>query len=104
MKRDSKGRFLPKSAQVAQTPVAQPPVAQPKVQKTETDPVKKIAPLAEKLVGMVGAGVASVVEKALYEQMKNTPAYQDNKATLLALYTKLGMTEMAQIVANDMMA
>ena len=92
MKRDSKGRFLPKSATVAQ----------PQAQNTETDPVKMILPLAEKLIGVVGAGVASVVEKAIYEKVKNDPIYQDNKASLLALYTKLGMTEMAQIVAQDM--
>lgn len=95
MKRDSKGRFLPKSATVAQAPVAQP-------QTVEANAVKQIMPLAEKLVGAVGAGVATVVEKAIYEKVKNEPIYQNNKANLLALYTKLGMTEMAQIVAQDM--
>lgn len=97
MKRDSKGRFLPKSATVAQAPVAQP-----QVQKNETDPVKMILPLAEKIVGAIGAGVATVAEKALYEKVKNDPIYRNNMPNLLALYTKLGMTEMAQIVAKDM--
>jgi hypothetical protein len=97
MKRDSKGRFLPKSATVAQAPVAQSQVT-----KNESDPVRQILPLAEKIVGAIGASVATVAEKALYEQVKNQPIYQNNKASLLALYTKLGMTEMAQIVAKDM--
>jgi len=95
MKRDSKGRFLPKSATVAQ------PV-QSQAKPVETDPVKMIKPLAQSLVAVVGTGVATVVEKALLEKFRNSQVYQDNKANLLALYTQLGMTEMAGLVAADM--
>ena len=95
MKRDSKGRFLPKSATVAQ------PV-QAKAQPVETDPVKMIKPLAQSLVAVVGTGVATVIEKALLEKFRTSPVYQANKANLLALYTQLGMTEMAKMVSDDM--
>jgi hypothetical protein len=95
MKRDSQGRFVSQKSQVAQ----------PKqVVSTESNPVKQIATLARGLVSLVGVGVAETVERKLYEQFKNSAVYQNNKASLLALYTQLGMTGMAQTVANDMMA
>jgi len=100
MKRDANGRFLPKSATVA--PVAKKVVAPVEQKPVETDPVKMIKPLAKLLVGVVGTGVATAVEKELFAKYRTSGVYQANKANLCALYTQLGMTEMAELVAADM--
>lgn len=95
MKRDSQGRFVSQKSQVAQ--------AQP-VAKVSSDPVAQVKDMAKQLVGFFGVDIAEAVEKKIFDAVKDTEVYQKNRASLLALYTQLGMTKMAKVVADDMLA
>lgn len=94
MKRDSRGRFLPKSQTVQSQPVAQ----------VSSDPVAQVKDMAKQLVGFFGVDIAEAVEKKIFDAVKGTEVYKKNRASLLALYTQLGMTKMAKVVADDMLA
>lgn len=94
MKRDSRGRFLPKSQTVQSQPVAQ----------VSSDPVAQVKDMAKQLVGFFGVDIAEAVEKKIFDAVKGTEIYRANRASLLALYTQLGMTKMAKVVADDMLA
>lgn len=94
LQRDSRGRFLPKSQTVQSQPVTQ----------VSTNPVAMIKEQAKQLVGFFGVDIAEAVEKKIFDAVKGTEIYRSNRANLLALYTQLGMTKMAKVVADDMLA
>ena len=94
MKRDSRGRFLSKKSQTVQAAI----------DPMLSDPVTQIKDQAKALVGFFGIGIAEAVEKKIFDAVKTSDVYQKNKTRLLALYTQLGMTKMANIVAEDILA
>jgi len=99
-KRDSKGRFLPKSAKVEAT--VTPKVA-PQVEKMiQGIPMKEIVALGQKAISLLGTATIQKMEAALIEQYKNEPIFVSNMEKLLPIYLKLGMTDVANTVVDKL--
>lgn len=109
MNRDSKGRFLPKSAPRgwSDTDCAKCDCGcsntQPTVEKAvEGLPVKEIVAIGQKAISLLGTDVIQKMEAALIEKYRNEPSFWINMEKLLPIYLKLGMTEVAQTVADKL--
>lgn len=113
MKRDSKGRFLPKSAPRGWTDkggcsctgsctIKAPAIeVKPTVTKAiEGLPMKEIVAIGQKAISLLGTGVVQKMEAALIEKYQNEPIFLSNMEKLLPIYLKLGMTQVAQTVAD----
>lgn len=99
-KRDAQGRFLPKSAKVE---VKVAPKAAPQVEKLiQGIPMKEIVALGQKAISLLGTSVVQKMEAALIEQYKNDPIFVSNMEKLLPIYLKLGMTDVANTVADKL--
>lgn len=108
MQRDSKGRFLPKSAAQTWTDkgcncACECATVKPTVAKTiEGLPVREIIEIGQKAISLLGTGVIQKMEAALIEKYQNEPIFVSNMEKLLPIYLKLGMTQVAQTVADKL--
>ena len=107
MNRDSKGRFLPKSAPRGWTDKGCNCGCKQEAPKTvekavEGLPVREIVAIGQKAISLLGTDVIQKMEAALIEKYRNEPIFLSNMEKLLPIYLKLGMTEVAQTVADKL--
>ena len=73
------------------------------VEKTvEGLPVKEIVAIGQKAISLLGTDVIQKMEAALIEKYRNEPIFVSNMEKLLPIYLKLGMTDVAQTVADKL--